>query len=138
MENKTIEHEGVVTRVEEDGVSVTIVSRSACAACHAKGMCGVSEMKNKEIRTEVPAFPVKTGDRVRVVAGTRNAMLSVMMAYVVPSVVLLGSVAGLLLAGAGELAAACGALVVTAVYFLILYQFRGFFSKRIRFEIKIP
>ena len=83
MESKTIEHEGVVTRVEGDEVSVMIVSRSACSACHAKGTCGISEMKNKEIRTAVPDFPVKTGDRVRVVAGMRNAMLSVMMAYVI-------------------------------------------------------
>lgn len=138
MESKTIEHEGVVTRVEEDEVSVMIVSRSACSACHAKGACGISEMKNKEIRTAVPDFPVKTGDRVRVVAGMRNAMLSVMMAYVVPSVVLLGSVAVLLVSGAGELTAACGALGITAVYFFTLYQFRSFFSKKIKFEIKIP
>lgn len=138
MESKTIEHEGVVTRVEGDEVSVMIVSRSACSACHAKGACGISEMKNKEIRTAVPDFPVKTGDRVRVVAGMRNAMLSVMMAYVVPSVVLLGSVAVLLVSGTGELAAACGALVITTVYFFTLYQFRSFFSKKIKFEIKIP
>lgn len=138
MESKTIEHEGVVTRVEGDEVSVMIVSRSACSACHAKGACGISEMKNKEIRTAVPDFPVKTGDRVRVVAGMRNAMLSVMMAYVIPSVVLLGSVAALLVSGAGELAAACGALAITAVYFLVLYQFRSFFSKKIKFEIKTP
>ena len=35
MEKRTIEHEGIVTKIGEDGVSVMILSQSACASCQA-------------------------------------------------------------------------------------------------------
>lgn len=136
MEKKTIEHEGIVTKVEEDGVSVMILSQSACASCHARGACSVSEMKEKEVRATRPAFPVKVGERVRVAASLRNAMLSTVLAYAAPSAVIIISLAGLLRAGASETFAALGALGLTALYFCILYLFRGHFARKIKFEIK--
>lgn len=136
MEKRTIEHEGIVTKVGEDGVSVMILSQSACASCHARGACSVSEMKEKEVRATRPAFPVKVGERVRVAASLRNAMLSTVLAYAAPSAVIIISLAGLLRAGASETIAALGALGLTALYFCILYLFRGHFARKIKFEIK--
>ena len=48
MENSknVIKHSGVVSRVTPDSVEVEIVSKSACAACHAKGVCGASDAEN--------------------------------------------------------------------------------------------
>ena len=135
-ESRTIEHEGIVTKVEDDGVRVVIVSQSACAACHARGACSVSEMKEKEVEAMRPSFPVKAGDRVRVAASLRNAVLSTLLAYVVPSAVIIATLAGLLQAGAGETIAAIGALGAATIYFFILYLLRNKFARKIKFEVK--
>ena len=83
-----------------------------------------------------PSFPVKAGDRVRVAASLRNAMLSTLLAYVVPSAVIIAALAGLLQAGAGETIAAIGALGAAAIYFFILYLLRNKFARKIKFEVK--
>jgi len=43
MARERIEHEGRVIAVDKDYVSVEIVNKSACASCHAKGVCGASD-----------------------------------------------------------------------------------------------
>ena len=47
MAKNTIEHDGIVTQVAETFIIVTIQSQTACAGCHAKGACGMSEMALK-------------------------------------------------------------------------------------------
>lgn len=133
---KTIEHEGIVTKVENGGVRVTILSQSACADCQARGACSVSEMKEKEVEATTPAFPVKVGDRVKVSATLRNAMLSTLLAYVAPSALVIASLTVFLRTGASETASAIGALCATALYFFVLYLLRGHFARKIKFEIK--
>lgn len=50
MAKKTdnIEHPGVVTSVTGEFITVEILNKSACAACHAKGVCIASD---ESIRT---------------------------------------------------------------------------------------
>ena len=43
MAKERIEHEGRVIAVDKDYISVEIVNKSACAACHAKAVCGASD-----------------------------------------------------------------------------------------------
>ena len=43
------EHKGIVTEVTDDLVRVKIESVSACAACHAKGLCSMSDKTDKII-----------------------------------------------------------------------------------------
>ena len=43
MAKERIEHEGRVIAVDKDYISVEIVNKSACANCHAKGVCGASD-----------------------------------------------------------------------------------------------
>lgn len=136
MEGKTIEHEGIVTGITGSKVTVSIVSQSACAACHAKGICGASEMKEKTIVAEAPASPLNVGDRVRVTATMSGAMLSVTLAYILPSALIIIALFLLLAAGCTEVTAALGALGLTAVYFFILYLCKNIFARRIKFKIK--
>lgn len=137
MANNTIEHDGVVVQVTETHITVSIQNRSACAACHAKGACGMSEMTQKNIIAEKPAESIKIGDRVIVYASTQNAMLSVLLAYVVPSLLIIISLTLFLVWGAGELLAAILSLAITATYFIVLYLLKNKFAQKIKFKVKI-
>ena len=47
--NKTIDHEGVVKSITPSVISVEILNKSMCAACHAKSACTMSDMSIKTI-----------------------------------------------------------------------------------------
>ena len=137
MAKNTIEHDGIVTQVTETFIIVTIQSQTACAGCHAKGASGMSEMALKSITAEKPNEDVKSGDKVIVSASTQNAMLSVLLAYIVPSILIIAVLALLILAGTSEVLAATLSLTTTTVYFIVLYLLRNKFAKKIKFKVKI-
>ena len=133
MAKNTIEHDGIVTQVADTFIIVTIQSQTACAGCHAKGACGMSEMALKSITAEKPNEEIKIGDKVIVSASTQNAMLSVLLAYIVPSVIL----TLLILAGVSEVMAATLSLIAISAYFICLYLLRNKFAQKIKFKVKI-
>lgn len=137
MAKNTIEHDGIVTQVAETFIIVTIQSQTACAGCHSKGACGMSEMALKSITAEKPNEDVKIGDKVIVSASIQNAMLSVLLAYIVPSILIIAVLALLILAGTSEVLAATLSLTTTTVYFIVLYLLRNKFAKKIKFKVKI-
>ena len=137
MAKNTIEHDGIVTQVAETFIIVTIQSQTPCAGRHAKGACGMSEMALKSITAEKPNEDVKIGDKVIASASTQNAMLSVLLAYIVPSILIIAVLALLILAGTSEVLAATLSLTTTTVYFIVLYLLRNKFAKKIKFKVKI-
>lgn len=134
--NGKIWHDGVVKSVGEQTIEVIINNHSACSGCHAKGMCGMSEVRQKTITAVKPSFDTKPGDNVTVYGTMDSAAFSVVMAYVLPSVIIIGSIAILSATGFSEIVAATGSLAATASYFLILYLNRRRIGKKIKFSIE--
>ena len=131
MAKNTIEHDGIVIKVADTYIIVAIQNQSACAACHSKGACGLSEVTQKNITAEKPNTNVKVGDKVIVSASTGNAMLSVLLAYIIVILTLL------VLAGFSEVMAATLSLLTMAIYFITLYLLRDKFAQKIKFKVKI-
>ncbi len=84
-----IRHTGTVQRVARGVVYVLIEQQSACAACHARRICGVdSGEKIIEVRTAA-ADRFAAGDSVEVALVRRSmGVASLVLGYVVPLVVL--------------------------------------------------
>ena len=137
MAAESIKHDGVVTRVEDTYIIVCIENQSACSACHAKGACGLSEVVQKEITTERPAFPVAVGDSVCVMATMQHSLLSVLFAYIFPSILIIGLLATLIGTGINEISSALISLLIIAVYFFALYLLRGKFAQKIKFHVNV-
>lgn len=137
MAKNTIEHDGIVIKVADTYIIVAIQNQSACAACLSKGACGLSEVTQKNITAEKPNTNVKVGDKVIVSASTGNAMLSVLLAYIVPSALIIVILTLLVLAGFSEVMAATLSLLTIAIYFITLYLLRDKFAQKIKFKVKI-
>lgn len=136
MGQKTgIGHEGVIKNISERTVDVLISSQSACASCHAKSLCGVSENIQKTITAERPNFDLTVGEKVIVYASVQNAVFSVIMAYIIPSVILVGAIPCILALGFNETIAAICALACVVIYYLFLYLIRRSIGKKIKFTI---
>ncbi len=132
-----IKHSGEVVRIEGSTVYVKMTVGSACGSCQARAVCGASELSEKivEVKTSA-ASDYKVGDMVQVALLSRSmGVMSVVMAYVIPLVVLCGVLFGAIAIGLGEGLAAIVALVGVAIYYGVLYLLRDRVGKSIKFII---
>ena len=137
MMAETISHKGNVISTDGDKVLVEIISKSACAACHAAGLCGLAESQKKII--EVPKLrgtEYSIGQEVEVCLAPKTGLKAVLLSYVIPVMILVILILSLSLAGLGELA--CGAFSVfgVALYYLVLYLCRGRLAEGYEFFIR--
>lgn len=135
-----IEHEGVISDISETHVCVEILSKSACAACHAKGVCAAGDSETRLI--EIPlslsvlASDYKVGDRVNLIMSSSLGTSAVWLAYVAPLGVLLASIAGFSLAGLEELHVGLCSIGAVALYYAVLSLFRSKLSRVFTFSIE--
>ena len=133
----SVKHCGEVVRVEGQSIFVRMTVNSACSACHAKGVCGVSEQTDKIVEVVTSdASAYEVGESVEV-ALMRNDMgpKSVFLAYVVPFFVLTIALVVALAVGASEGLAVVASLVGVAVWYGVLYLLRDKIKSRIKFII---
>ncbi|MBO5901382.1 MAG: SoxR reducing system RseC family protein [Alistipes sp.] len=133
---RRIEHRGVVESVAAGVVMVRTERKTACAECHAKGLCGEQggERLIRVATSEASAFAA--GDRVIVaLENTTMAFSAILWAYIFPLCILL---AVLFLAHALKFSdgvAALASLGITALYYVVLYTVRRYFERKIKFTI---
>ena len=122
---ESISHRGRIVKVTPEFTTVEIISSSACSACHASGICGMSEYTKKAIEVPTRVWDsYEPGQEVNVVLKASMGHKAVWLAYVAPLCVLLAVLLGSLGLGAGELAAGLGAIGGVAVYYLFLWLFK--------------
>lgn len=136
--NSQISHKGRISEITPALTTVEIVSESACGACHAKGLCGVSESKTKIV--SVPTRPwdnFNVGDEVSVTLKASMGHKAVWIAYAAPLAVLVAVLLGSTSAGAGELASGLMAIGAVAIYYFVIWLLRGRLQKEYIFNIHI-
>lgn len=140
MARERIEHEGRVVSVDKDYISVEIVNKSACAACHAKTVCGASDeaVKVVEVAQDITTLAenYRVGETVNVVISAAMGTQAIWLAYVIPLIVLMASILVFSLCGAGELVMGLGSLGIVALYYLGVYLYRNQLSKIFIFSIE--
>ncbi len=116
---------------------VEIISESACSSCHAKGLCSLGEAKSKivEVATS-PLLRLEVGAEVDVVLRATMGHKAVWLSYGIPLVVLVVALMVALSVGAGELLSGLVALAAMAIYYFVLYLFRGKLRNEYVFNIR--
>ena len=137
MKKNEICHRGRIISITPDLTTVEILSTSACAECHAKGMCGMSESKIKRIA--VPTDPYSdraVGDEVDVALKKTMGLKAVWISYVIPLFILMILILSLSSVTVHEVYAGLGAIAGVALYYLLIYVFRDRLAKDFVFYIK--
>ena len=132
-----IRHEGKIVEITPEFTTVEILVSSACAACHAKGLCGMSETEEKVIM--VPTDPYaehKVGDKVTVMTKMSMGMKAVWISYVIPLAVLMILI--LTLSMVIDSQAVCGLSAVggVALYYFVIWLLRSRLENEFTFYIK--
>ena len=138
MENR-ISHNGIITSITKDTVTVNITSNAACGSCAAKSACGMSEKKNKSIEVETKYFPYATppvtmedlhvGQNVEVYMNASKGTKAVIIGYLLPFIILTATLIITLTTIKIEWLSAMIALSAVAVYYLII---KMFFNKKLK------
>ena len=133
---RRIEHRGVVESVSEGMVCVRTERKTACAECHAKGLCGEQggERLIKVTTHEASAFEV--GEQVIVaLENTTMAFSAILWAYLFPLCILLAVLFSAHALHLSDGVAALSSLGATALYYVVLYIMRRYFERKIKFTI---
>ena len=132
-----ISHRGRIVSVTPEFTTVEIVSESACAACHARGLCSLGDSKVKQVEVPTRGWDNYTvGQEVSVVLRATMGHKAVWLAYVVPLLVMVAALLGILSAGGSELLAGLGAIGAVAVYYGVIWLLRDRLRKEYVFNIK--
>ena len=130
-----ITHEGQVLEIRNDIIKVSIIQNSACAECHAKAACNLSDTKEKIIEVPNAYVSLKTGDKVQVEASVSLGYKAVIYAFLIPVILILLSLFIVLHIQSDETIAGLLALAVLVVYYFILYLFRDKIRKKFVFTL---
>jgi len=135
-----IEHEGIITEISKDFITVEIVNKSACASCHAKGVCiaGEEEIRYVDVPYDIKSLTedYKVGDKVNLVMSQSLGVTAVFISYAVPLVVLIIFLLILSNTGLEELMVGLISLAGVAVYYLFVYLFRDRLERIFTFTIE--
>ena len=120
-----------------DFTTVEISVSSACASCHAKSLCGMSESEDKVIM--LPTDPYATynvGDEVMVCTKMSMGLKAAWISYVIPLALLMALILILTSVGVGEAMSALSAIAGVGLYYFMIWLFREKLSKEFVFYIK--
>lgn len=120
-----ISHRGKVTSVTAATTTVEIISQSACAACHAKTLCGLSEnvTKTVDVRT-IPGQDFQVGEEVQVVLSRVMGHKAVWLSYVIPLVILISLILLCSFLSVNEFVSGLVAMAGVAAWYFGVWMFR--------------
>ena len=133
--NSTIEHKGVVAEIKNEAILVDLIVQSACAACHAKSVCGIdSSLKTIEVKTDKKLFSI--GENVKVVMQSSLGMKALFLGYVLPFIIVVTTLLVLTSLNVSEGLSGLISILILAPYYLILYFFRDKIKREFNFDIE--
>lgn len=134
--SESIEHNGVVDRIEGNVVFVRIVQQSACSGCHAQSMCSASDSKEKIIEVVDNSGQFKIGEGVKICGQSSLGLQAVVLAFVIPLVLVVLAIAvGTGLQWKDTISGLCGLLLLLP-YYIMLYVLRDRLKRRFIFTLK--
>ena len=134
--NNLIKHKAYVKNISPDGLWVSIVNESACASCHVKGACTVSDYQEKDIEITSYSKTYQIGQEVTVLFKESNGFKALFFGYILPLVVLLSTLIVSLIVSENEALSGILSLLILIPYYTTLYFFRAHLKKIFNFEIE--
>ena len=106
---------------------------SACAACHAKGVCSAADMAEKIVET-IPLDKVEKGDKVIVEMEEKLGFKAVVFAFLIPFILLMITVFSVSHVTGSETAGAFSGLGVLVPYYVVIYLLKDYFRRNFIFN----
>lgn len=131
-----IEHIGTIESIDNETIKVKIISQSACASCHAKGVCNAADMQEKIIDVVKTNDDFAVGECVNVVLKESLGFWALFLGFVLPFLIILLTLIIVIYLTNNEGIAGLASLVILVPYYGILYLKRDQLKKQFSFTLK--
>jgi sigma-E factor negative regulatory protein RseC len=129
-----IQHEGFITKITDQTVTVSLSGNVNCDACNAKMVCGSAESDDKVVEVLNTHPNLQLNDSVNVLLRKDLGMKAVFWAYVFPFILVMTVLVTASFFVTEWLAGVLSILVLPP-YYLLLYSLKKVFSKSFQFSI---
>ncbi len=133
---RIINHDGIVRKIGDRGIEVTITSSSACSGCHAEGSCNMSGKEEKIIEVR-GNYDVKPGDKVTILMKQSMGYAALLLGYVFPIIVVVACLSILVSFKVPELSSGLISVAILIPYYFILFFFRKTINEKFTFTLKV-
>ncbi|MBP8760297.1 MAG: SoxR reducing system RseC family protein [Parabacteroides sp.] len=134
--SESIDHMGIIEKIDGNLISVKIVQQSACSGCHAKSMCTASDSKEKIIEVTDYSGKFNVNDTVIVCGESSLGLQAVLFAFVIPLIIIVLTIALGTNLQLAETESALLGLFAVVPYYGILYMCRNKLKKKFVFTLK--
>lgn len=114
---------------------MTIISKSACSECHARGACTLADSREKEIEIDNTGINYFPGQEVMVVLRESLGIKALFYGYIFPFLLVLLTLTIVYSLTGNEILAGLVSLVVLIPYYTTLYFLRHYLKKVFKFEL---
>ncbi len=136
MSTKDIRHEGIIISKEENKYIVNIQQRSACGGCAVKGACGMGDVKDQQIEAyDFSNTEWQIGEKVNVCMQRSMGSKAVVIGYLIPIIILLGTLVPTILITNDEISGALAGVLGVGLYYSIIYFFRDKLNNSFKFTL---
>lgn len=119
--SKAFEHRGTVAEIRENLIKIKMQVTEACGACKAKNICGSTSAQERELEIHTHTQQFTVGEEVNVVINIATGFKAIFFSYIIPTLLLLGTLFTIMAITHKEGLSALIALLILATYFFILY-----------------
>lgn len=127
---------GLVESINDTHLCVKIVQTSACGACDARGHCLSTDCKEQWIDIyDSSAFSYSVGEQVWVIGESKIGHLAVVYAFLLPFILLIGTLFLSMSCFKSELLASLVSLSMLIPYYFILYLNKKRLKQKLSFSV---
>jgi sigma-E factor negative regulatory protein RseC len=131
-----INHEGIVQKIDDKSVIVSISSSTACSGCHAEGSCNMAGKEEKIIEV-TGRYNVHPGEKVTILMKQSMGYAALFLGYLLPLISVVTVLTILISIEVPELYAGMLSLAILLPYYLMLYFFRKRVNEKFTFTLKV-
>ncbi|MDO9260631.1 MAG: SoxR reducing system RseC family protein [Flavobacteriaceae bacterium] len=129
-----IRHRGIISKITNDVVTVSLLGNVHCEGCNAKAACGIVESDIKEINIDVNSQFYELNEIVELVLQKHLGLKAVFWAYLFPFILLFLCLL-ITTAFLNEWLAGILSFSILIPYYFLLYLFRNLFKKTFAISI---
>ncbi len=134
--SESINHNGRIEKIEGNAIFVRIIQQSACSGCHAQGMCGASEKKEKIIEVNDNSGKYHVNEEVTICGQSSLGLQAVLLAFVLPVILVVAAIVAGNYLQWDETTSGLTGLLLLVPYYCILYFLREKLKRKFIFTLK--
>ncbi len=134
--HNTIEHKGIVKKINDNSILVSIITNTSCASCEAKGTCSASELEEKEVEVKNFTGQYNVGEQVVVFFKDSLGFRALFLGYILPFIILMIVLLTMNSLNYSEEVSGLSAIASLIPYYFIIYLTNKKLSKTFSFSIK--